>query len=59
MKAVTETHGHLRSLLQLVEVGRIARESRSFPADCREPGIAKVRWGESKPETWSHWLMNG
>lgn len=59
MKAVTETHGHLRSLLQLVEVGRVARGFSSFPADCREPGIAKVRWGELRPETWSHQLMNG
>lgn len=54
MKAVTETHGHLMSLLQLVEIGRIARGDRSFPAGCREPGVAKIRWGEQRPERWSH-----
>lgn len=58
MKAVTETRGHLMSLLQLVEVGRIARGDRSFPDNCKEPGVAKIRWGETRPKRWSHHLMN-
>lgn len=59
MKAVTEAQGHLRSLLQLVEVGRTARGYRSFPTDFREPGVAQVGRVEARemvtsldPDEW-------